>query len=74
MPVAWIFGIYGVVTVDKYNPIIYVGAGPSVGTSPVLGRDVNMSLSVGYFSDENTTLKKHFPLSQNGLVADVLGQ
>ena len=76
-PVAWIFGIDGVVTVDKYNPIIYVGAGPSGGTSPVLGMDVNVSLSVGYFSDENTTPEEAFSFitewSGGGCVGAIVG-
>jgi RHS repeat-associated protein len=54
VPILWIIGVDGVVVVDKYDRV-YLGVGPSVGTSPVGGLDVNASLSGGYILDDNTT-------------------
>jgi hypothetical protein len=46
-----------VLTIDKYGRV-YIGIGPSVGTSPALGLDVNGSLSGGYILDKNTTAEE----------------
>jgi len=50
----WIIGVDFVLTIDKYGRV-YFGAGPSGGTSPALGLDVNVSASVGYIQDSNTS-------------------
>ena len=53
VPVLWILGVDGVLVFDKYNRV-YLGIGPSAGTSPALGLDFNISVSGGYIEDSDT--------------------